>query len=287
MGDGCRPKTTTSGRGEKQKRRDFFHLRLLPQLLGPRQGKPDGPGGIQATRPHDRYVCTGWKNGRTQTCIHEWVIYFYFFYFGGGVDTRRQCVSITQTKRLSVVQSRGNAAKPRISLIKMCSKKALFSTPHPHPNPRLCVRLSARWGRLLFCLERHRANATRRYFFFEENKSKRFFLFLYLFIIFLFLMRCHCQKAAQSAIETDGRRGNIGLVYCATPDELRRPVFLYFWGEINKILHTSYEPQTEKLKVQAAKKKKKKKITDQRSNAFSGRDGVMRVTRQNISNNQW
>lgn len=73
-------------------------------------------------------------------------------------------------------------------------------------------------------------------------------------------MRSHCQKAAQSAIETDGRRGNIGLVYCATPDELRRLVFLYFLGEINKILRTSYEPQTEKLKVQAVKKKKKERL---------------------------
>lgn len=86
-------------------------------------------------------------------------------------------------------------------------------------------------------------------------------LFISVFLYyFLFLMRSHCQKAAQSAIETDGRRGNIGLVYCATPDELRRPVFLYFLGEINKILRTSYEHQTEKLKVQAVKKKKKKRL---------------------------
>lgn len=118
---------------------------------------------------------------------------------------------------------------------------------------------------------------------FFRGEQEQTLLFISIFIYyFLFLMRSHCQKAAQSAIETDGLRSNIGSVYCATPEAR---FFIFFGGDKQNTSH-SYEPQTEKLKVQNMKKKKKKKITDQRSNAFSGRDGVMRVTRQNISNNQ-
>lgn len=92
---------------------------------------------------------------------------------------------------------------------------------------------------------------------FFRGEQEQTLLFISIFIYyFLFLMRSHCQKAAQSAIETDGRRSNIGSVYCATPEAR---FFIFFWGDKQNTSH-SYEPQTEKLKVQNMKKKKKKRL---------------------------
>lgn len=60
---------------------------------------------------------------------------------------------------------------------------------------------------------------------FFRGEQEQTLLFISIFIYyFLFLMR---QKAAQSAIETDGRRSNIGSVYCATPEAR---FLIFFWG---------------------------------------------------------